>query len=332
MRRYQQLNIKEREFIQSGFWEGRSLRQIAADLGRSHTTLSRELRKNFPAKLRAYSPRLAQERADERIQRRGQRPRLKDPQIRQYVEAKLKVRWSPEQIAGRMHIEHPDWKIVSHEAIYQYVYAPFDLNAPPPDNDLRSYLRRHHRIRKNKWVYHGNRAPIAGRISINERPAEVEQRLRIGDWEGDSIVSRQSQTCLNSLVERASGLLKLTRIENGKAEATASAVIRRFFEIPKHKRLTMTVDNGHEHANHLEVARQTGIKIFFCHPYHSWERGTNENTNGLVREYFPKKTDFALVSTAQIARVEAILNCRPRKRLGYLTPLEVFNRVGALKG
>ena len=326
---YKQLNIEEREAIQGMRWEHRSIRHMARILGRSPSSISRELSRNSTT---MYIPRRAQERAEIRIQERGHRPRLKDPRIRRYVKRKLRRRWSPEQIAGRLPQAHPDWQRVSHEAVYQFVYAPFNAYAVPPKDDLRSCLKRHHRIRAKKGVCHGNRGPVAGRISIEQRPAEVDARKRIGDWEGDSIVSRQSLPCLNSLVERRSGLLKLTKIADGTAAATAAAVVRRLTEVPKDKRLTMTVDNGHEHADHLKVTEQTGTAIFFCHPYRSSERGTNENTNGLVREYFPKKTDFALVSAAEVARVEREINCRPRKRLGYLTPLEVFNHGVALKG
>lgn len=332
MRHYQQLSIEEREKIQAGLWERQSLRDIAAELGRSHTTLSRELRKNFPQERRVYTPRLAQKRAEARIKERGKRLRLKDEHIRQYVEAWLKQRWSPEQISGRLNIDHPDWPPISHEAIYQFIYADISINANASGNDLRKYLRRHHRIRKKKGAYHGNRGPIAGRISIDERPKEVETRRTFGHWEGDSIVSRRSRVLLSSLVERKSGLLKLSKVNDGTSVATAAVVVRRLKEVPRTVRQTITVDNGHEHANHFGVTEQTGAKIFFCHPYHSWERGTNENTNGLVREYFPKRTDFALISAAEVARVEALLNCRPRKRLGYLTPLEVFKRAVALKG
>lgn len=171
MRRYQQLSIGEREKIQRGLWEKRSLRDIAAELGRSHTTLSRETRRNFPLLRRVYTPRLAQERAETRIKKRGRRSRLKDERVRQYVKAKLQIRWSPEQIAGRLAIDHPDWPLISHEAIYQFVYADISINAYAHGDDLRQYLRRHHRIRRRKGVSHGHRG-IRGRVSIDERPKE----------------------------------------------------------------------------------------------------------------------------------------------------------------
>lgn len=326
--KYRHFSIEERDTIQAVRWEKRSIRYMAKVLKRSPSSVSREIRRNST---NMYIPRKAQERAQERICKRGHRPLLKDSRIRRYVKRKLRRRWSPEQIAGRLLLAHPDWQAISHEAIYQFVYAPFNLYAAPPQDDLRSCLRRHHRIRKPKGVRHGNRGPIAGRISIEERPQEVDTRKTLGHWEGDSIVSRQSLAILNSLVERRSGLLKLTKVADSTAAATATVVAKRLTEAPKQKRLTMTVDNGHEHADHREVARQTGTRIFFCHPYRSSERGTNENTNGLVRDYFPKKTNFRFVSNAEVARVERELNCRPRKRLGYLTPLEVFNQSVALK-
>lgn len=330
---YTQLNIEEREVIQQLHWEKRSIRYIARVLGRAPSTISREFNRTFPPQHRVYTPRIAQERAEQRIRERGRRPRLKEDRVRRYVERKLtERRWSPEQIAGRMHRLHPDWPTVSYEAIYQYVYAPYGIDALPPHGDLRSCLRRHHRIRKKKGVMHGNRGSIAGRISIEERPAEVATRATFGHWEHDSIVSRKSLACLNSLVERKSGLLKLTKIANGTAQATAEAVEKRLHNVPERLRLTATVDNGHENADHRKVSAHIGIQYFFCHPYTSQERGTNENTNGLVREYFPKGTDFAKVSAAEVVRVEALINCRPRKRLAYLTPLEVFKEAVALKG
>jgi len=326
---YRQLNIEEREALQVMKWEKRSIRYMARVLKRQPSTISRELERNSTT---MYIPRKAQERAERRIQERGHRLRLKDPRVRGYVERNLKRHWSPEQIAGRMHVVHPDWPLVSPEAIYQFIYADISINANASGDDLRQYLRRHHRIRKKKGAYHGNRGSIAGKISIEQRPQEVETRATFGHWEGDSIVSRQSLARLNSLVERKSGLLKLSKIENGTSAVTATVVVRRLKRVPQSFRRTMTVDNGHEHADHLNVTEKLGMAIFFCHVYCSSERGTNENTNGLVREYFRKKTNFALVSSADVARVERALNCRPRKRLHYLTPLEVFNQGVALKG
>lgn len=219
---YKQLNIEEREAIQVMRWEHRSIRYMARMLGRSPSTISREFGRHKRGN--TYTPRAAHERTTNHIRERGRRPRLKAPRVRQYVEEKLKESWSPEQIAGRMGLEHPDWPKISHEAIYQFVYVNISINANASGDDLRKYLRRHHRIRKKKGVCHSNRGAIAGRIGIEERPEEVEYRNRFGDWEHDSIVSRQSSILLNSLVERKSGLLKLSKVADSTGQATAEVV------------------------------------------------------------------------------------------------------------
>ncbi len=193
-------------------------------------------------------------------------------------------------------------------------------------DDLRIYLKRRHKTRHPKYLpFKPQRLKITDAISISERPIEIELRQELGHWEGDSIVSRQSKYGLNTLVERKSGLVFITKIKNGTAEMTSNAVVNRLTLLPDYKKQTLTLDNGSENAGHKMITQELGIKCYFARPYHSWERGTNENTNGLIRYYFPKKTDFAEVSDEQIKTVENILNNRPRKRLEWLTPLEVFN-------
>lgn len=169
--------------------------------------------------------------------------------------------------------------------------------------------------------------------SIEQRPKIVERRKRLGDWEGDSIESAHHAPGLNSLVDRKSGLLFLTKVTDKTAAATAAAVAQRLTGLPPHLRQTLTTDNGPENQYWQEIQRETQLHCFFAHPYSSWERGTNENTNGLIRWYFPKGTDFRTISAEEVARVEYALNTRPRKRLHYLTPLEVFtNESVALQG
>jgi IS30 family transposase len=163
------------------------------------------------------------------------------------------------------------------------------------------------------------------RISIDERPPEVLDRRIPGHWEGDSMVSRQSSSRLNTLVERTSGLVCISKIPNGSGKETTRAVIRRLCRIPKRLRKTLTVDNGIENAGHRDIGTSLGTNVYFAHAYHSWERGTNENTNGLIRWYLPKGTDFATIPEAVIDEIEYRLNTRPRKRLYWQTPLEVFN-------
>ena len=333
MKHYQQLTIEEREKIQSGLWEGRSLRDIARSLGRNPSTLSRELHRNIKGEKRRYMPRLADERAHERIRERGKRERLKHPYIREYVMQKLKEDYSPEQIAGTLPMEHPEQSI-SPEAIYQYVYAQYQRNGwgKCVGEDLRMYLKRKHKVRKPKLIpYAVEKGAIQNRIFIDSRPEEVDDRVIPGHWEGDSMVSRQSLVGLNTLVERVTGIVFISKIQNTTAGETTRVVTKRLKRLPMRLRKTLTVDNGHENAGHLAITKNIKTNVFFAHPYHSWERGTNENTNGLIRWYLPKKTDFATVSEERIKEIEHRLNTRPRKRLGWRTPLEVFSQSVALK-
>lgn len=326
---YQHLGVEEREAIQLGLWEKESIRSIAERLGRSPASISREVTKNQPLQ-RKYFPRLAHERALARRKERGRKLRLKNQTIRRYVVRKLKAGYSPEQIAGRMPLDINE--TVSHEAIYQYVYAHAfrggNGTMKPGYPDLRAYLKRRHKKRATKGMRKGQRVFRPKGTPIDGRPAVVNLRSRVGDWEGDSIESRGHAPGLNSLVERTSGLLLLSKLSAKTARATREAVSKRLAGLPAH---TLTVDNGPENQEWRETEADTGATVYFAHPYHSWERGTNENTNGLVRWYFPKGTDFRKVPDEQIARVEYAINTRPRKRLGYRTPLEVFIQSVALQ-
>lgn len=323
---YQHLGVEEREEIQAGLWRKESLRSIAKRLGRSPASISREITKNQPLQ-RRYAPRVAHERAQLKRKERGRKLRLKNQTIRRYVVGKLKEGYSPEQIAGRMPLDIGE--TISHEAIYQYIYATTRHGLPKPGYpDLRIYLKRRHRGRQKKGARKGERIFRPKGSSIDVRPVVVERRTRIGDWEGDSIASKDHAPGLNSLVDRTSGLLLLSKLSARTSKATRDVVAKRLESLPSH---TLTVDNGFENQEWQETEADTGAKVYFAHPYHSWERGTNENTNGLVRWYFPKGTDFTKVSKEEIARVEYALNTRPRKRFGYLTPLEVFNQSVALQ-
>jgi IS30 family transposase len=195
-------------------------------------------------------------------------------------------------------------------------------------------LKRAHKQRKKKGLCRKvKKTKIPNRVSIDDRPAEVAKRCEPGHWESDSIVSRASKAALNSCVERTSRLLYLTKLPRKTAVATSKTLIRRLARLPPAVRKTITFDNGTENMDHTVVSEKTGIACYFAHPYHSWERGTNENTNGLVRYYLPKKTDFAKVSDQQVAWIEHRLNSRPRKCLGFLTPFEVAASLGvALRG
>lgn len=319
--------MEERERFQMALWEGKSLRAIARELKRSPATLSRELCRNGSGGTGRYVPRIAQELTQGRIRERGKRIRLKYPFVLQYTHAKLREGYSPEQIAGRIRIDHPPYRI-SHEAIYQYVYAQYRRGGYGvcTGADLRKYLRRRHKVRHPRKVpYAVEKGPITNRTSIDLRPREVENRSVPGHWEGDTVESRKGSAGLNTLVERTSGLVCISKLRDHKSETTASVVIRRLKRIPQRLRKTLTLDNGSENARHEEITRKTGTRIFFAHPYHSWERGSNENTNGLVRWYLPKGTDFTAIKEECLREIEYRLNTRPRKRLKWRTPLETLN-------
>lgn len=329
-KQYQQLTIEEREKISEYRWQKLSWREIGRRLDRSHTTIVRELERNGAGPNRKYTPRIADQRARQRIQLRGQRPRLKKETIRFYVINKLKNGWSPEQIAGRLPLDHPGNNI-SHEAIYQYVYASWGYYENYKGEDLRIYLRRKQKRRQRKNpLYQSRKQLIPNRIGIEKRPGYIKKRIQLGHWEGDSMVSKKSTVALNTLVERVSGLSKITKLPNLKPAVTAKIVTQRFQGLPASMRRTLTLDNGIENAKHGDITETVGTYCYFANPYHSWERGTNENTNGLIRWYLPKGTDFAKVSDEYIQEIEYLLNTRPRKRLGYKTPLEIFTG-GALK-
>ena len=308
-------------------WENKSPSETAKALGRDKSTITRELNNNSSPKHKKYLSHMAHQRAVCKRKSASKRQRLKDNQTLLYVTSKLKEGWSPEQISGRINIDRPELSI-SHEAIYQYVYHPATENR----QELIQCLRRAHRKRKNKSIGRKQRkSKIPGRISIELRPSLVEDRSQFGHWEGDSLVSRKSLVALNSLVERKSRLLFLTKLERKTAEATRNAVINRLKILPVQARRTLTLDNGTENAQHQKITASIGIDCFFANPYASWERGTNENLNGLVRWYLPKGTDFRKISKTQIARIESAINNRPRKCLGYKTPLEVASACVALR-
>lgn len=325
---YQHFSIEEREKIQYGLWEKKSIRAIARELGRSAPSISREIRKNRDGRNR-YHPRPAHERALLKRKSRGRKDRLKNEIIRTYVIKELKIRTSPEQIAGRISKEHPGQKI-SHEAIYQFIYDQIYHDGwgllKPGREDLRPCLRR----RKKRRTHHGQRrcqrVLKAPGISIDARPKVVEHKGRLGDWESDTVASKDNGPGINTFVERKTGLVLITKLQNKTSQATRLAIENRMKNLPRQTKQTATFDNGSENQQWQELEENTGMKCFFAHPYHFWERGTNENTNGLIRDFYPKKTDFTKISDAELQAVENNLNNRPRKRLGWLTPKEVFEK------
>lgn len=328
---YKHFTIEEREYVQQALcWREKSIRQIAKDLNRSPSSVAREINHNLDVLGRKhYIPRTAHERALKKRKSRGRQDRLKNKVIRDYVISELKKRTSPEQISGRISIVHPGQSI-SHEAIYQFIYSQIHRDGwgyvKPGNGDLRSCLRR----RKKRRTHHGTRrcqrVLKAPGISIDFRPSIVAQKSRIGDWESDSVASCDNKPGINTFEERKSGLVFVTKLADKTSRATLSAIESRTRFLPQELKQTATFDNGTENQRWEELQTLTGFKCFFAHAYHFWERGANENTNGLIRDFFPKKTDFTKITEEELQAVEDNLNNRPRKRLNWLTPDEVFQK------
>ena len=324
---YKHLSRDERVAIDIMLKDGKNLSEIARALGRNKGTISREIKRNSSPKHNHYQMPWVHIKAERRSYRTHKRPRLRNEQIEVYVRSKLKEGWSPEQISGRIGIDCPGLSI-SHEAIYQYVYSFGRKRC----KEFTVHLRCKHPRRWKKRMGRRCRKPkIINRISIEERPPSVETRHQFGHWEGDTIVSMKSTGTLCCLVERKSRLLLLTKLHKRTSDNVSKAIIGRLCSFPQHARRTLTLDNGSENAGHENITESINVKCFFAHPYASWERGTNENTNGLIRWYLPKGTDFSKIPAEQIALIESLINNRPRKCLGYKTPIEVASSCVALR-
>jgi IS30 family transposase len=314
---YKQLNANERDILAVFKSRGKSLREIATVLQRSRSTLSRELKRNAPPVYTGYYlSHKAQERAEKRQHESHRRQRLKSDFIRHYVEKRLRLGWSPELIAGRLPIDHPG-QSVSHEAIYQWVYQ----DATP----LILSLVRAHRKRKHKgYSRKHKKSHIPERISIKERPEAVLKRLHIGHWETDTLSCRKSLQAVQVTVERKARYARVAKLKSKSARAMSMALTRRLSRYPADLRLSITYDNGSENAEHMRTNKILGSRSYFCEPFHSYERGTVENTIGLVRRFLPKKTNLATIPQDHLTKIESWLNNRPRKCLGFKTPAKVF--------
>lgn len=325
--KYLHFSIEEREKIQIMLWQESSIRTIAKELGRSPSSVSREIQRNRPPERNRYAPRTAHARAIFNRGIRGRIERLKNDNIRRYVVSHLKRRWSPEQISGRIKLDLRE--TISHEAVYQFIYFQVYQKGwgllKPGHEDLRMYLRRRRKRRIHKGSRRCQRMPSFQGISIDLRPSIVNTRSRIGDWESDTVVSINNKPGINTCVERKTGFALITKLDDKKSRSTVKAISSRMESIPNNAKHTMTFDNGFENSGWKKLEELIRIKTYFAHPYHSWERGTNENTNGLIRDYFPKKTDFAAIKEEELSFVEGELNNRPRKRLGWKTPIEAMS-------
>ena len=320
-RKYRQLLPDQRNQIQRGLNQGLSIRGIARQLGRSPSTISREIQRGRVKE--TYDAVYGREEAQRR-RRKGVRKLTEgSPLTLAVTHAILQRKWSPEQIAGRLRMDYPEDKQwhVSHETIYQFIYAH-------PAGELRKALiaglRRGHSKRKPRTRGKDRRGGITNMRSIRERPEEAQAREVPGHWEGDLIKGAFNASAIGTLVDRSSRFVILARVEDATAEAILESFTRRLRTLPKSFRQTLTYDQGREMARHQELERNTGIRVYFADPHSPWQRPTNENTNGLLRQYFPKGTDLSEYSQRRLTQVAEELNNRPRKSLGFRTPAEVM--------
>jgi IS30 family transposase len=314
--RYQQLSLDERYQIRAGLRLGQSQAAIARDLGRHPSTISRELARNSDPATVAYEPKRAARYAHERRILKGELSRKIQGPLRELVEQKLRLSWSPEQISGRLKLELGI--SISHETIYQHVLR---------DSQRRGLLRyclrfggyKQHRFKKSMALARTR----ARKNWIDQRPRGANERLELGHWERDSLLGAKGSSVILTMVDRKSRYTQLRRVAKHTSEAIGSAtanVLRQHRSISK----TLTNDNGSEFQRDSDLQSRIDIPIYFCEPASPWQRGTVENTNGLLRQYLPKGADFDQFPLAWVRAVENALNCRPRKILGYRTPREVF--------
>jgi IS30 family transposase len=323
-KKYRRLSLKERVIIETLLGENRSKAFIAARLNRSRSTITREINKWVQHPGDKYMAELAHWCAeDDYLNKRNLDKIDTHGRLKVYVYKGLLKRWSPEQISGRIKKDYPNDPVmsISHEAIYMHVYSHRQARVNLKLIALLPYHKTRRRKRKSSPK---RRTRIKDQVSIDQRPKHVEKRLEIGHWEGDLMIGARQSSAIGTLVERKARYTCIVKLKNRKSSTVRRRFVKVLNQFDAGLRKTLTYDNGIEMAQHNLVSAQTGMQVYFAHPYSSWERGTNENTNGLIRRYFPKGTDFNAVTEWQLKEVESQLNNRPRKVLGYRTPSEVM--------
>ena len=327
---YCHLSSVERDEIAQLYYSGLSFSEIGRRLGRNKSTISREVRRN---RVRDGSQRfirwryLSSQATLLAHQRRSQAKNsvhrvLDDRKLLNYVKQGLKQRWSPEQISGRIALDHPtDLAMrVSHETVYKWL-----RHDKKQGGKWYLFLRQVRRARRKKYGSSLRRYRMQNQTSIELRPRVANLRKRIGDWEGDTVEGKNHQGRLLTLVDRKSRFTCALKVNSKYSNEVVGAINRILRPFPAHARRTLTLDNGTEFSHFQRIESRSGTRVYFAHPYSSWERGTNKNTNGLLRQYFPKATDFNKISSQQLASAVQQLNNRPRKCLNWRTPREVFN-------
>lgn len=305
---YKHLQDWERDRIELLLKKGCSVKSISEDLGRSKTTIYREIERNQAGYF--YSSDAAHKRAEKRWKETHQKIRLKNDFIREYVIEKLICRWSPEQIAGRLSVDFPEYKI-NYESIYLFIYMEM--------RELYKYLARSHRKRLKRTPKKNKKMRIPDLVRVDKRP---DIRGEYGHWESDLVEGHAGALCV--LGEKFTKMVRIVKLPDKSAISNKNAIMSSLRNIESKFHKTITYDNGLENVLHNDINEEFGMNSYFCYPYHSWEKGFIENTNGLVRRYLPKRTDFNKISGDQIKWIEDQLNNRPRKSLGFKTPNQVY--------
>lgn len=320
---YSHLTESERTCIFYLRMEGFSRAGIGRRLGRSPSTIGREITRNRNASGQ-YLPDIAQVKANARRRAPIRRPTTGNESLMEHVAGRIEQHWSPEQIAGRLRAQSPKHlagTTISHATIYRWIWV-----CPERSKRFRPYLRVASKKRRKPYGKPSRRGQIPNRVSIDERPEVVAGRARLGDWEGDTVVGKGRSGYVATCVDRASRYLVARKQHGCSAKETTASLHSSMRRLPSDRRRTLTVDNGREFSGHENIARLLSLSVYFAHAYSSWERGTNENTNGLLRQYLPKSKSFLQLTAWQLERYVNQLNNRPRKCLNYRTPAEVFWR------
>lgn len=330
MKNYSRLNLYEREELSRYLANDMSYRKIARLLNRAPSTIYREVsRRKFT---RSNYRAIAAEQIAHKLNRKVGKKRKLDvnPKLCRIVIKKLQLRWSPEQIAKYLkRLYHDDITMhVSHETIYAYIYVHPRHHLK---RELLKYLRRKHIYRRTKNKDRKKSNPIQDYISIDNRPIEVNDRKIAGHWEGDLIIGSRNKSAIGTLVERKTRLTFIVKLKNKDASSVRQAFARKLSHLPASLKKSLTYDHGCEMAEHKQFTQDTKIKVYFAHPHSPWERGTSENTNALIRDFYPKGIDFSKITAIQLKKVENLLNDRPRKILNFYTPREVFTKTVALE-
>jgi IS30 family transposase len=322
-KKYRRLSLRERTIIETLLKENRKTAYIAKQLNRSRSTICREINVWIKKPQDKYDADLANWYALSQNSTKREPDKINQfPRLKIAIYRGLLIGDSPELISGRLKLEHPQDQSmqVSHETIYKHIYTH-------PQGKINMKLINllvRHKAKRIRKVRREDNICIKDRISIDLRPEYIIQRLEAGHWEGDLMIGLRQASCIGTLVERKTRYVILVKLANKKSETVTNAFAKKLNEFDYTFRLTMTYDNGTEMAYHKSLTDQTGMDIYFAHPYSSWERGTNENTNGLVRRYYPKKTDFSNLTEQQLEELQNRLNNRPRKVLGYYTANEMM--------